>query len=54
MAQVSAAKRRLGEERQKHLFLQRGPEAFALQVAELDRLLGALKLELPGEEIFSH
>jgi hypothetical protein len=35
-------------------FLQRCSEAFALQVAELNRLLGTLKLELPGEEIFSH
>jgi len=35
-------------------FLQHGPEAFALQVADLNRLLGALKLELPAEEIFSH
>ena len=35
-------------------FLQRGSEAFALEVAELDRLLGALEVKLPAEEIFSH
>jgi hypothetical protein len=35
-------------------FLKRCPEAFALEVAEFNRLLGALKLELPAEEIFSH
>lgn len=34
-------------------FLQQGPEAFALQVAELHRLPCALQLECPGEEIFS-